>query len=148
MLEYKKLSSATQANEPISPETLLSPIVKTPASLPREVSTGSTLTAPPVMAALIPETTRRVFTPETLRSAARQSQGCLVMPVRLRRAIKKYLRGLSHSPLLLTSLLMSSRGPVMFALVCCIEVLLFILGGYSPHSDLWNLQSKCLMFLF
>ncbi|OWM85187.1 methyltransferase-like protein 17, mitochondrial [Punica granatum] len=44
------------------------------------------------MAALIPETAKRIFTPETLRSAAKQSQGCLVVPVRLRRAIKKYLR--------------------------------------------------------
>ncbi|KAK4741247.1 hypothetical protein SAY87_024835 [Trapa incisa] len=44
------------------------------------------------MAALVPETVKRVFTYETLRSAARQSQGCLVVPVRLRRAIKKYLR--------------------------------------------------------
>ncbi|KAJ8764873.1 hypothetical protein K2173_010338 [Erythroxylum novogranatense] len=44
------------------------------------------------MARLIPETARKIFTPETLRSAAKQSTGCLVIPVRLRRAIKRYLR--------------------------------------------------------
>ncbi|KAI4370312.1 hypothetical protein MLD38_018675 [Melastoma candidum] len=44
------------------------------------------------MAALIPETAKRVFKPETLMSAARQSDRCLTVPVRLRRAIKKYLR--------------------------------------------------------
>lgn len=35
---------------------------------------------------------QKVFTVETLRSAAKQSLRCLVVPVRLRRAIKKYLR--------------------------------------------------------
>lgn len=35
---------------------------------------------------------QKVFTVETLRSAAKQSFRCLVVPVRLRRAIKKYLR--------------------------------------------------------
>ncbi|KAJ4840928.1 hypothetical protein Tsubulata_001133 [Turnera subulata] len=44
------------------------------------------------MANLIPETAQKIFTPETLRSAARQSERCLIVPVRLRRAIKKYLR--------------------------------------------------------
>ncbi|OAY59721.1 methyltransferase-like protein 17, mitochondrial [Manihot esculenta] len=44
------------------------------------------------MANLIPETAQKIFTPETLLSAAKQSQGCLVIPVRLRRAIKRYLR--------------------------------------------------------
>lgn len=44
------------------------------------------------MAALIPETAKRVFTPETLMSAARQSDRCLTVPVRFRRAIKKYIR--------------------------------------------------------
>ncbi|OMP02870.1 Cytochrome c oxidase assembly protein CtaG/Cox11 [Corchorus olitorius] len=44
------------------------------------------------MASLISETTQKVFTPETLRAAAKQSERCLVVPVRLRRAIKKYLR--------------------------------------------------------
>lgn len=34
-----------------------------------------------------------MFTPDVLRSAAKQSQGVLVIPLRLRRAIKKYLRG-------------------------------------------------------
>ncbi|KAF3434220.1 hypothetical protein FNV43_RR25323 [Rhamnella rubrinervis] len=38
-------------------------------------------------------TAQKVLTPETLRSAAKQSSRCLVVPVRLRRAIKKYLRG-------------------------------------------------------
>ncbi|XP_044465187.1 methyltransferase-like protein 17, mitochondrial [Mangifera indica] len=44
------------------------------------------------MASLIPETTQKLFTPETLRSAAKQSERCLIVPVRLRRAIKRYLR--------------------------------------------------------
>ncbi|GLU21230.1 hypothetical protein SLE2022_373800 [Rubroshorea leprosula] len=44
------------------------------------------------MASLIPETTQKILTHEALRSAAKQSTGCLVVPVRLRRAIKKYLR--------------------------------------------------------
>ena len=45
------------------------------------------------MATLLPETSKKIFTPENLRAAAKQSQRCLVVPVRLRRAIKKYLRG-------------------------------------------------------
>ena len=45
------------------------------------------------MASLLPETSQKIFNPETLRAAAKQSQRCLVVPVRLRRAIKKYLRG-------------------------------------------------------
>lgn len=45
------------------------------------------------MASLLQETSQKVITPEILRSAAKQSQRCLVVPVRLRRAIKKYLRG-------------------------------------------------------
>ncbi|XP_027354026.1 uncharacterized protein LOC113864476 [Abrus precatorius] len=40
----------------------------------------------------IVETAQKIVTPETLRYAANQSQRCLVVPVRLRRAIKKYLR--------------------------------------------------------
>ncbi|KAJ9173760.1 hypothetical protein P3X46_016866 [Hevea brasiliensis] len=44
------------------------------------------------MASLIPETTQKLFTPETLLSAAKQSQGCVIVPVRLRRAIKRYIR--------------------------------------------------------
>ncbi|XP_022957994.1 methyltransferase-like protein 17, mitochondrial isoform X2 [Cucurbita moschata] len=44
------------------------------------------------MASLLQETSQKVITPEILRSAAKQSQRCLVVPVRLRRAIKKYLR--------------------------------------------------------
>ncbi|XP_021288973.1 methyltransferase-like protein 17, mitochondrial [Herrania umbratica] len=43
------------------------------------------------MASLISETTQKIFTPESLRAAAKQSERCLVVPVRLRRAIKKYL---------------------------------------------------------
>uniref|UniRef100_A0A803PP75 Methyltransferase-like protein 17, mitochondrial n=1 Tax=Cannabis sativa TaxID=3483 RepID=A0A803PP75_CANSA len=43
-------------------------------------------------AVVIHEAAQKVFTPETLRSAAKQSVGCLVVPVRLRRAIKKYIR--------------------------------------------------------
>lgn len=41
----------------------------------------------------IAETAQKILTPETLRYAAKQSARCLVVPVRLRRAIKKYLRG-------------------------------------------------------
>ncbi|XP_010533560.1 PREDICTED: uncharacterized protein LOC104809314 isoform X2 [Tarenaya hassleriana] len=37
-------------------------------------------------------TSQKVFTAETLRAAAKQSLRCLVVPVRLRRAIKKFLR--------------------------------------------------------
>ncbi|XP_028115449.1 probable S-adenosyl-L-methionine-dependent RNA methyltransferase RSM22, mitochondrial isoform X2 [Camellia sinensis] len=43
------------------------------------------------MASLIPENLPK-FTSETLRSAAKQSQRCHIVPVRLRRAIKRYLR--------------------------------------------------------
>ncbi|KAL1346542.1 hypothetical protein HN51_020171 [Arachis hypogaea] len=38
------------------------------------------------------ETAQKIVTPETLRYAAKQSERCLVVPLRLRRAIKKYLR--------------------------------------------------------
>ncbi|CAL1386583.1 unnamed protein product [Linum trigynum] len=48
------------------------------------------------MANLLSEATKRVFTPETLRSAAKQSEGCLVVSVRLRRAIKRYLKELEE----------------------------------------------------
>lgn len=41
----------------------------------------------------IAETAQKIVTPETLRSAAKQSERCLVVPIRLRRAIKKYLQG-------------------------------------------------------
>nr|DAD46326.1 TPA_asm: hypothetical protein HUJ06_004556 [Nelumbo nucifera] len=44
------------------------------------------------MASLIPEAAHKVFTPETLRSAAKQSERIHIVPVRLRRAIKKILR--------------------------------------------------------
>ncbi|WCJ26575.1 methyltransferases copper ion binding [Euphorbia peplus] len=44
------------------------------------------------MAALIPETAKKLLTPETLLSAAKQSTACSVVPVSLRRAIKRYLR--------------------------------------------------------
>ncbi|KAK3030632.1 hypothetical protein RJ639_035836 [Escallonia herrerae] len=43
------------------------------------------------MASLVSETVPK-FTAETLRAAAKQSQGCLVVPVRLRRAIKQFIR--------------------------------------------------------
>lgn len=48
------------------------------------------------MANLLSETIPR-FTAETLRSAAKQSERCHIVPVRLRRAIKKYLRGVCIS---------------------------------------------------
>ncbi|XP_077245654.1 copper ion binding / methyltransferase isoform X2 [Tasmannia lanceolata] len=44
------------------------------------------------MAGLIPETVSKLFTPETLRSAAKQSEGIHLVSLRLRRAIKKFLR--------------------------------------------------------
>ncbi|KAF5729772.1 methyltransferase-like protein 17 mitochondrial [Tripterygium wilfordii] len=44
------------------------------------------------MASVVTETAQKIFTPETLRSAAKQSKGCLVVPVRLRRAIKRYIK--------------------------------------------------------
>ncbi|XP_076907037.1 rsm22-cox11 tandem protein 2, mitochondrial-like [Bidens hawaiensis] len=43
------------------------------------------------MATVITETVQR-FTAETLKAASKQSQGCYVVPLRLRRAIKKYIR--------------------------------------------------------
>ncbi|VAH17136.1 unnamed protein product [Triticum turgidum subsp. durum] len=41
-------------------------------------------------AALLPETASRLLTPETLRTAAKQSQGIHLVPISLRRAIKRY----------------------------------------------------------
>lgn len=43
-------------------------------------------------AALLPETAPRLLTPETIRAAAKQSQGIQLVPLSLRRAIKRYLR--------------------------------------------------------
>ncbi|KAF5774695.1 putative ribosomal protein Rsm22 [Helianthus annuus] len=43
------------------------------------------------MANAITETVQR-FTAETLKAASKQSEGCYVVPLRLRRAIKKYIR--------------------------------------------------------
>ncbi|XP_047166969.1 methyltransferase-like protein 17, mitochondrial isoform X1 [Vigna umbellata] len=40
----------------------------------------------------IAETAQKLVNPEALRYAAKQSERCLVIPVRLRRAIKKYLK--------------------------------------------------------
>ncbi|KAE9601544.1 hypothetical protein Lal_00040705 [Lupinus albus] len=40
----------------------------------------------------ITEATQKIVTRETLRYAAKQSQRCLLVPIRLRRAIKKYLQ--------------------------------------------------------
>ncbi|KAI4323584.1 hypothetical protein L6164_023178 [Bauhinia variegata] len=40
----------------------------------------------------ITEAAQKIVTPETLRYAAKQSKGCLTVPVRLRRAIKKYIK--------------------------------------------------------
>ena len=62
---------------------------------PEKLPKGTSIA--PEMAALVPETAQRIFTPEALRSAAKQSERCHIVPVRLRRAIKKFLRGLSLS---------------------------------------------------
>lgn len=43
------------------------------------------------MAAAVSEAVQR-FTAETLKAASKQSKGCYVVPLRLRRAIKKYIR--------------------------------------------------------
>ncbi|KAK9067931.1 hypothetical protein SSX86_012042 [Deinandra increscens subsp. villosa] len=43
------------------------------------------------MAAAVSETVQR-FTAETLKAASKQSKGCYVVPLRLRRAIKNYIR--------------------------------------------------------
>uniref|UniRef100_A0A7N0UG87 Methyltransferase-like protein 17, mitochondrial n=1 Tax=Kalanchoe fedtschenkoi TaxID=63787 RepID=A0A7N0UG87_KALFE len=43
------------------------------------------------MASLVPEVVQKIFTPETLRAAAKQSIRCHVVPLHLRRAIDKYL---------------------------------------------------------
>jgi len=51
----------------------------------------------------IAEAAQKIVTPETLIYAAKQSQRCLTVPIPLRRAIKKYLRGpLSFLDLLFT----------------------------------------------
>ncbi|XP_009790257.1 rsm22-cox11 tandem protein 2, mitochondrial isoform X4 [Nicotiana tabacum] len=47
--------------------------------------------APPEMASIVSETVPK-FTAEALKSAAKQSERCHIVPLRLRRAIKKYLR--------------------------------------------------------
>ncbi|KAL6349007.1 hypothetical protein AAG906_033663 [Vitis piasezkii] len=57
---------------------------------PEKLPKGTSIA--PEMAALVPETAQRIFTPEALRSAAKQSERCHIVPVRLRRAIKKFLR--------------------------------------------------------
>lgn len=44
------------------------------------------------MASIVSETVPK-FTAEALKSAAKQSERCHIVPIRLRRAIKKYLRG-------------------------------------------------------
>ncbi|KAG9457604.1 hypothetical protein H6P81_002112 [Aristolochia fimbriata] len=44
------------------------------------------------MAAALVETAKKLFTPETLRTAAKQSERIHIVPLRLRRAIKKFLR--------------------------------------------------------
>ncbi|XP_043689019.1 methyltransferase-like protein 17, mitochondrial [Telopea speciosissima] len=44
------------------------------------------------MASLVPETAPKVLTAETLRSAAKLSERIHIVPIRLRRAIKKFLR--------------------------------------------------------
>lgn len=41
----------------------------------------------------MPEAGQKLFTPEILRAAAKQSQRIHLVPLSLRRAIKKYLRG-------------------------------------------------------
>ena len=46
------------------------------------------------MSALLPETCRKIITPEYLRSAAKQSIKCHVISVRLRCAIEKFLQGI------------------------------------------------------
>ncbi|XP_042409090.1 methyltransferase-like protein 17, mitochondrial [Zingiber officinale] len=43
-------------------------------------------------ASLLPEVSPKIFTAETLRAAAKQSQGIHLIPVSLRRTIKKFLR--------------------------------------------------------
>ncbi|XP_008775004.2 methyltransferase-like protein 17, mitochondrial isoform X2 [Phoenix dactylifera] len=42
--------------------------------------------------AVLPEAASKVLTPETLRSAAKQSEGIHLVPLSLRRAVKKFLR--------------------------------------------------------
>ncbi|KAF9601328.1 hypothetical protein IFM89_018756 [Coptis chinensis] len=44
------------------------------------------------MASQIPETVRKIFTTETLATAAKQSVGCHIVPVCRHRAIKRFLR--------------------------------------------------------
>ncbi|KAJ9706293.1 hypothetical protein PVL29_001695 [Vitis rotundifolia] len=69
---------------------LLTPPPKNTQQPPVKPPKGTSIA--PEMAALVPETAQRIFTPEALRSAAKQSERCHIVPVRLRRAIKKFLR--------------------------------------------------------
>lgn len=55
------------------------------------ISISSSSSAPMAM-------TTKLFNPETLRAAAKQSEGIHLVPLSLRRAIKKFLRGRSLSP--------------------------------------------------
>ncbi|KAM3402743.1 hypothetical protein ACQJBY_006513 [Aegilops geniculata] len=59
-------------------------------------------------AALLSETASRLLTPETLRTAAKQSQGIHRVPISLRRAIKRYLRDQDKTHMHRKVLLLSS----------------------------------------
>lgn len=70
----------------------------------------------------IAEAAQKIVTPETLIYAAKQSQRCLTVPLPLRRAIKKYLRG----PLSFRDLLFHIRST-------CIHIFLITIfhGGFG-----------------
>ena len=59
---------------------------------------------------------QKIITPETVRYAAKQSEGCLTVPVHLRRAIKKYLRGPLFSLLLLSRLICNLYIIILFVM--------------------------------
>ncbi|KAI3866806.1 hypothetical protein MKW92_050391 [Papaver armeniacum] len=83
------------------------------------------------MGSLIPETARKVFTSETLRSAAKQSERLHVVPLRLRRPIKKYLRDDE------TLAYVASRMPAVYS--ACHRILREVrrrLPGFQPATVL------------
>lgn len=84
------------------------------------------------MASLIPESASKVFTAETLRSAAKQSERIHLVSLRLRRAIKRFLRGfLFFSEI---SLYISFSSPS--SLTCEMALaFLCIRSGEGPHEQ-------------
>lgn len=85
------------------------------------------------MASLVQETSQKIITPELLRSAAKQSQRCLVVPVRLRRAIKKYLRGFTSPNSFLYRSCLSMFISLLMSLCLTLRCCLCISEQEVPH---------------